>query len=367
MSEDAVSTIETAPLAPEQEAPEIIREHPDGVYFGMDADEYHDDTALGSTDIRNLLIHPAQYWWNSWMNPVSERRETDWSTWGSAFHALICEGRKAFEERYYRGPAKSDFPNLMVTMEHMKRWLQLRGFATTGNKDALIKRVLAADPDAPVWDEIVAKAEILAEGRIVLKPEVYDSVSLSSMMITKNPSCANAFTNGYPEVSVFWTRNGIRLKARFDYLRFKAVVDLKSFRNWRDKPMDIAIFQTIAAHRYDIQGAHYIEARRQIPTLVEAGAVFGKVSSAWLKRLVATKDFRYVWIFYHAENAPIAKRVDYFPEADYHEAAEREIRLALERYRRHLDVFGTDIWVDVSEAHNLTSEDLPSWMGMGTA
>jgi hypothetical protein len=252
-------------------------------------------------------------------------------------------------------------------MDDMKRWLHLRGFAVSGKKDELTKRVLNADPNAPVWDEIVRKAETLADGRIVLAPDVYDSVSISSKMITKNPSCAKAFTNGYPEVSVFWTdEHGVRLKARMDYLRLRAVVDLKSFRSWRNVPKTQAIRDAIRNYNYDIQAAHYCDARQKIAGLIEAGSVKGEVHSAWLDRFVELADqpFRYVWIFYQAEGAPIALRRDYLPEAPYHERAQFEIRTALEAYRRNMNVFGTDIWVDVSEPEVMADEDMPTRMAV---
>lgn len=341
------------------------KEHEDGIYFGLNEAEYHDDPALGSTDVRNLLIHPSEYWWQSWMNPQHEPWQTKFTEWGNAFHALICEGLEQFEQRYFRGPSKADYEGLMVTMDDMKRWLQLHGYAQTGNKATLTERVLNADPAAPVWDEIVRKQEVLAEGRIVLDPKEYDLVKLSSNMIIKNPTCAKAFTNGYPEVSIFYTdRHGVRQKGRIDYMRFHANVDLKSFRNWRDKPIGKAIKDTIRWSWYDIQAAHYLRLREQVPAFVKAGKVFGEVSSSWIERLAATKDFRHVWIFYQADGAPIARRYEYLRDDPDYEACCREITIALDRYRQHMDVFGTEMWVDVSDPEIITGDDLPVRMGV---
>ena len=353
----------THPLVPE--APSAPIEHPDGVYFGLPADEYHDDPALGSTDIRNLLIHPSEYWWNSWMNPQHEPWTSKAADWGTAFHALILEGEPAFDARYFRGPSKADYPGLMVTMDHMKTWLTVHALPVSGKKEELVKRVLAVDPNAPIWDEIVRKHEVLAEGKIVLDPKDYDGIKLSSLMITKHPSCGKAFENGYPEVSIFvTTKQGVRLKARIDYMRARGNVDLKSFRNWRDKPMGKAIKDTIRYSWYDIQATHYLRMRAHVPALVKAGKVFGDVSSAWLEKVVGTEDFRHVWIFYQADSAPIARRFEYVREDGDFVACSREIDVAIDRYRQHLDVFGTDIWVDVSDPEVVTGDDLPVRMGV---
>jgi hypothetical protein len=299
------------------------------------------------------------------MNPQHERWTSKFMDWGEAFHALILEGNDVFERRYFRGPSKGDYPNLMVTMDDMKKWLLQRGFAQTGKKEELVKRVVSADPAAPVWDEIVRRHEVLAEGRILLDAKTYDVVKLSANMITKNPSCAKAFTGGYPEVSIFaTTRQGVRLKARIDYLRFHANVDLKSFRNWRDKPIGKAIKDTVRFSWYDIQASHYLRMRGHVPALVKAGHVFGDVSDAWIDRLAKADDFRHVWIFYQADGAPIARRFEYLREDPDYESCCREIDIGIDRYRQHMEVFGTSMWVDVSDPEIITGDDLPARIGV---
>ena len=52
-------------------------------------------------------------------------------------------------------------------------------------------------------------------------------------------AAARAMTGGYSEVSIFWIDpgSGVRLKARLDYLKVKAIVDLKTFSNSLGKPV----------------------------------------------------------------------------------------------------------------------------------
>jgi hypothetical protein len=342
--------------------------HADGVYFGLNSDEYHNDPALGSTDIRALLVHPGIYWWRSKMNPLWEPSETDWGTWGNAFHAFILEGEEVFKSRYYRGPSKKDFPDLLVTMEHLKAWLLKHGAAVSGKKDELIKRVVSIDVNAPIWDRIEEKFALLNEGKILLEPHDFDSITLSSKMITKNPHTARVFINGYPEVSIFWTVNDVRFKARIDYVRFRANADLKSFRNWRDMPMGQAIANAIGGNRLDVQAAHYLHSRDVMAEFMRAGTIFGEVSGAWVDRFNKENEQpveMHSWVFFHADEAPISKRWNYWRQALYHDNAESDIRRAVEQYRRYREIYGEDIWPDTAEPHDMTTEDLPAYMGVG--
>jgi hypothetical protein len=344
---------------------------PDGVYFGLDESKYHADSALGSSDIRALLKHPSEYWHNSWMNPQREREETDYLAWGTAFHVLILQGMEAFLKRYYRGPSREDHEGLLETMADMKKWLQLRGFAQTGLKAELVKRVLNADPNAPVWDEIERKAQLLAGDRLVLKPKVFDQIIQASGYISNHPDLSKAFQNGYPEVSVFWTAGKVyvedygewplRLKARIDYLKYLSLTDLKSFRAWEGEELDITLNKTIGYHGYYIQAAHYITARQRIPAFFREGKVFGDVSKAWVDRFLelSHQKFLWLWVFYQATGAPVTLGVYYDPEAPYFDVGLSDINRALERYRRYMSVFGTTQWVDVSAPRTLTMEDLP--------
>lgn len=339
----------------------------DGIHFGLDKDRYHKDPALGSTDIRNLLVHPADYWWASQKNPMYEYKATKWTDWGSAFHVLICEGADAFAQRYYRGPSPKDYGDkLLETATDLKQWLSQRNMATSGAKEVMAKRVLEIDPDAPVWDKIVEREQIKAGDRFTLKPEDFDSVRLSSQMITKNPICSDLFQNGYPEVSVFWTdKFGVRLKNRYDYLRIRAIVDLKSYRHKRSyMPMMRAIFNSIGEYRLDIQACYYLRGRDMALQHIGAGKVFGDVDKNWLDKLAEVPVSRFVWVFYQASGAPIARRVEWDPAGLYHEAADTAVNLALESFRRYSEVFGEEIWVDLSEKYTLNTEDLPAYLGL---
>jgi hypothetical protein len=66
-------------------------------------------------------------------------------------------------------------------------------------------------------------------------------VRKAAAAITSNPHLARAFMGGAAEVSVFWVKDVVPLKARFDYFKPRAVIDLKGFANQRERLADVAI------------------------------------------------------------------------------------------------------------------------------
>ena len=65
-----------------------------------------------------------------------------------------------------------------------------------------------------------AVAAVRAEGRIPLKPEVYDRAAAMARAIRQHPVAAALLASGHPEVSLFWTdeATGVECRARIDWL-----------------------------------------------------------------------------------------------------------------------------------------------------
>ena len=101
-------------------------------------------------------------------------------------------------------------------------------------------------------------------------------VRQAAAAITLNAHLVRAFEGGVAEVSVFWVEDGVPLKARFDYLKPRAIIDLKSFANQRERPVDVAIRAAIAEYRYDLQARHYCDGYVALCRLVRSARVFGK-------------------------------------------------------------------------------------------
>lgn len=176
----------------------------------------------------------------------------------------------------------------------------------------------------------------------------------------------NAFANGEPEVSVFWIREFegrlLPMKARFDYLKPRAVPDLKSIRNSRKIEFVEACRRAIGERRYDMQAAHYLEARRKLPDLINIGAVYGDYDAGLLQRVHLANDYAFVLIFFQADDAPLSWGCILSPENPHIETARAHINQALSNYVMCAEAFGFDEpWLISNSLQELSEGDLPPW------
>jgi hypothetical protein len=304
--------------------------HQDGIYFGLDENAYHDDPSLGSTDLRRLARNPTSYWWDSPMNPARpRRRETPSLLFGRAMHKLIYEGADAFDRLYIRGPDQDPEASPAEKAQRTKK----------------------------------ANERARAEGKDCLPAESYDRIVVSSAMITKNPELATVFSGGMSEVSVFWVKDGVRLKARLDYLKIRGVGDLKSVANQYDNDFETECHRAIASYRYDAQAAHYLDARAALPKLVAEGRVNGDHDAEWLRKVCASR-FAWQWIFFQSENAPITFSLILSPQNPMVELGRAVIERGLARWREYMEQWGpNEIWLLIKKPREIAVEDMPGWYG----
>lgn len=215
----------------------------DGVYFGLDEERYHADTALGSSNIRDCLKGPNVFWQSSWMNPKRRKPKIgdDARIFGNALHRLLLEGAAPFKNEFVRGPYGGDSE------------------LTSTEKSALTKKAKGA----------------LKDHQELLKADEYDFITEVREIIDQDPELAGCLDNGPSEVSVFWTRpDGTRLKCRFDKLKLRGYGDLKSIANERGEEIGRACRYAFTKWRYDIQLEHYNEGRIELRDLVRAKKIF---------------------------------------------------------------------------------------------
>jgi len=307
-----------------------------GIYFGLDEDKYHADSALGSTDLRNLRMSPPDYWWNTpAMNEAwepDEKADTPAKVRGKAMHKLVLEGEDLFAKWYACGPKQDDS-------------------MTPAEKGAATK---AAKKD-------------LAPGRSLLPWEDYTRIRIAGAMISKNPKLAAAFQNGVSEVSVFWDKmvdggRKVRCKCRFDYLKPRGIGDLKSITNIRRIEFRHACRTSIATYRYDMQAAHYLEGRMELQKLYVDGAVFGDHDPAFLKQVANTSAFAFQFVFFQADKAPVTWSTILSQRNPIIENAANHNMEAAEAYLDYLNTFGANnIWLILDEPRELFMEDMPNW------
>lgn len=296
-----------------------------GIFFELSDVDYHNDGALGSTDIRRLLKSGPDYFWNSPLNPLRpDDSPTPAQQFGRAVHKFVLEGERAFCAQY--APVDA-----------------------AGNTKA-------------------GKAEreaVEAEGKTWLRRDDYNRILLSGQMIRANPHLGEAFSGGYSEVSVFWKRpDGLRLKSRFDYLKVRAIADLKSTRNSRGIDFVEACRRSMAEWNYPLQAEHYFEGRRAMKALWQDGLVFGDHDAEWVKKCVNSQEFAFVFVFWQSDSAPITHAFSLSPQNPILDLARREIERALERYREFEARFGLDTpWVLEEPVTELDINELPQWYG----
>lgn len=254
-----------------------------GIYYFMPIDEYHADPAIGSSNIRAILKSPREFWLTSWMNPRRDLyldEESKATTVGTAIHTYLLDGVAAFHDAYIRRP--DDPPG-----------------ATSGEKGAATKKFKAS----------------LLQHQTMLTGDDWDLVEGTYGVIAAHPDLGGLFEGGDHEVSVFWVNDfGIRCKCRFDILKPRGIGDLKSIANEKRDRLDIACKYEIKRRRYDIQAAHYLDGRRQLPTLFKQKKVFlmdkgearnlgdGAIGQAAmiynrLRDVVKSKEFAFQFIF----------------------------------------------------------------------
>lgn len=256
MGEDFIETHEAEPT---------LTDWPEGIYFGMDDTDYFADIAVGSTDARTLAYSPEEYWFRSRYNPLREEREsTPAQLYGRAVHTLLLEGRQKFESLY--APKRYS-------------WSTKEGKA---ERDRFAERGLLALPE-DAWARAQQTGAVLAGNRYL----------------------AEAFSGSVGhEVSIFWKRDGVKWRARFDALKERAIVDLKNVANERAIAFPKACARKISDYGYHGQAALYATARLEMRRLLDEGKVHGDHDPAALRRVADAPAWAFVFIFLQSSGAP---------------------------------------------------------------
>lgn len=352
------------------------KEHAPGIYFGLEDAIYHADPAIGSTGMKQLANDPTDFWHNSHMNEMNaakeEKDDTAARIKGRALHTMTFDGQDHFERQFIVEPSKDDYDNLLLTNDDLQEHLESEcGVEIKGKpkKADLIKLMNEHAPNVPIWSEIEREfADLCAETkRSRISSDTYLQIRYASAMIAKNPNLTEAFGNGRSEVSVFWKEEGLRMKARFDYLKANAIVDLKSISiGNRMITFNRACLMAVANYRYDIQAAHYMDGRHHARQFIHDGKVFGEnpPSQKWLDHIAKIKRYAFLFIFHRVDGAPVSHGVQIDPGSAWHLAGRSCKRTALDNYHEYFKRYGTDTWFHDAPIHHLDDQEIPGWMGL---
>jgi hypothetical protein len=336
--------------------------HPSGVFFGLPEEQYHAALALSATGIKALRVDPMQWWSQSPLNPDRKDEETLAMKIGKAFHARIVEGPEVFQRRYAAILDPAEYPDALRTVSDLTEALarHLLKPRPKSLKADIVQQLLAVEPTAQIWDEMIRIHAEKHEGKIMLEADLVEQIERAARRIEGHPDLGRAFADGYPEVSVFWVDEdtGVPCKSRFDYLKPRAIVDLKTFA-LRDVLPDKAIVQAVARYGYFIQTAFYLRAAAQLPQLVAEGRVAGDHDPQFLREVVENeKRFLFIW---QAAGAPLVKGKVLGPGIVLdmgHALVEEALLHWAEAWRR----WGTAEWNVVHPITSFDDAEFPSWI-----
>ena len=347
--------------------------HIDGIYFNMPFEEYLAIPALSASGIKKLCISSMDFWAESWMNPNRpERKEAKHFLDGSAYHARILEGAEVFNSLYAPEFDGSEYPDALKSTDDLKDWLRHaksmgEDVKLTGNKSFLIEQIHAIDSDVEIFDALKQGYFEAWAGYEFIDRETMAQIELAAAMIENHPELSKCFQGGYPEVTILWhdSDTGVRMKARIDFLKPRAIVDLKTFANKSGKPIDRAIYTDIAANNYHIQAALYYKAVELAREFVKDGKVYRggcSVADVWLQSFVETQESHFVFVYQQKGIAPVS-RGKIFPKSMIYDCATYQIRDAIERFVDCQKTYGSMPWVDVQPIEGLDDTGFPAWIG----
>ncbi|HSR76412.1 MAG TPA: PD-(D/E)XK nuclease-like domain-containing protein [Xanthobacteraceae bacterium] len=339
--------------------------HRSGVFFGLPEAEYHQALALSASGVKHLRISTMDFWARCpALNPDWVDEETEAKLIGKAYHRRIVEGAEVFAAHYAAKLDPDAFPDALRTIEDLTQALarHLVRPKSTWRKPDYVARLRELEPAAEIWDEIAREHLTENSGKTLLDARLVGRIMQAARLIESHPQLGRAFAGGMPEVSVFWEdrETGIPMKARFDYLLPRAVVDLKSFSNALGLPIRRAVARAIANYRYHVQAALYLEAAAIARELIGEGRVSGEVDKDFLAQVCDGADKTFLFVFQQTGAAPVARGVVLAPGITLDLAA-AEINDAKYAFARAWERYGTEPWYDEAEIDTFDSADLPAY------
>ena len=341
----------------------------------MGEDEYHSIDALSASGMKHLRASPMDYWARSPMNQhrveIMDSEDSFAKLLGSAYHKRIVEGPSAFAQSYAPSFTEEDCPpGTLKTNDQLKARLAELGKPQSGNKQDLIARLLLADPEANIY-ELHAKAYAQEHlGKIFLPRNLIDRIEIAAAMIEKHPQLSKAFSGGAAEVTIMWeapttledgTVSVVPMKARLDYLKPKAIVDLKSFGNPHGKPIQRAVNTAFANYRYHIPAAVYTEAAAHVSAFIKEGRMSGNPHPYLIDGLLEGHDKTFLFVFQCSGVAPVAVGKTLPVHSGIYQIGKIEVEHMRALFARCVKTFGTDPWIETSDITAFDDSEIPSY------
>lgn len=350
--------------------------HKPGIYFGMDQSEYLSDPSIGSGGIKDLLVSPLHFWRRSHMNTERiEEEDTIGREFGTAMHARLLEGREVFRQRYAARLSRDDFPDALDGADDLRQQCKDLGLKANGGIADLCDRIAEKAPNVILWRNVLAAHAHEHTGKTLMSVNAMERIEASAKVVESHPDVSRALSGGYPEVSIFWVdeETGVPCKARVDYLKPRVIVDLKSFSNARNKPVDRAIADVVAAYGYHMQAVHYgwgLAAVQKALLSGEAVMPEKNYDARFMDALMMEPEHPFVFVFMESCAHPSLriKRFDRLVEGSkteetiYWQTGAKKVREAFALYAECMRYFGTDKpWADIHPMTSFDERDFPLW------
>lgn len=349
-----------------------------GLYFGLPEDEYHADPAFSSSGVKDMLVSPLTYWMRSPLNPDREDDQTDAKDTGKAFHARLLEGEEAFLARYAVAPDPDAYPDAIMDGAGLRQRCAELGLKKSGSNAELCERILDADPSAILWPVVKAEFEKGAEGKTIISPKTEYDIYNRARIVELHDSAKKAFAGGYPEVSFFWVdpETGIRMKSRADYLKARAIVDIKTFSNPFNMPIDQAVARAVGNYRYHLQAVIYSDGMEHVKELYRKKGqqiIHGTIPKGWLDAWAEPAPHAFVFVFIETGLVPNV-RVREFRQTEhraqqgatanlYWQSGWAGYRQAIEQYQACMKRYGPETpWFEQEPMRPFVDEEMPQWL-----
>lgn len=382
-----------------------------GIYFGMSDEKYHAIAALSNSGIKKLAASPMIFWADTpWLNAEKRRQieeqeeEKAHHIFGKAYHCRIMEGASTYAQRYAVELDADDFPDCLESTAQIKAAIgqfEAEAFDRKGDSVGMkpvkpvskvpdkmpdgsdyeraavkadwIAQLIALDPQAQIFANLQSEHGKLHAGKTFLTADQHRELEIAALMVERDPEVRHAFKGGYAEVVLIWrcAKTGILMKAKVDYLKIKAMVDLKSIANKFERSIENAIRFEIASYKYNLQPTVYFEGAEAVRQLVRDRKAEIWIANDYLPGIEAKSIIEWtyrwashclpdewLWVFQQKGRAPITRGV-WFPRGVTLMMSKDIVAEAKRRFIKFSQAFGSGPWLDVKPIYTIADEEIP--------
>lgn len=344
-----------------------------GVHIGLRHEDYLKDSGHGYGSIVDLLVNPVEWWDASPWNPLRKAEGPRKAfQFGEAAHVFFLEGEKVYNRFYGIEPSPRTHPDHLYGAEALRDACRENQLSTTGTMEDTSARLEAIG----IPTMIGAWKRFRESGKKPVPADIDDRIRMVHRMAMRTPedmhladgellTLKDALRGGLSEVSIFWIdEDGVRHRARLDYLKPNVSIDLKTITEWKRADFRKSLLEECILRGYVIQGVHYDEARRQLRKAVAEGRIFGgnKKQRALLERIARAEEWGWVWIFAKMEGAPQVKGIVLDKLGGQYKKAERQRNTAIANFVYFRSLYGMDAhWFDREVVWEPAEDDWPTF------